>query len=128
MKNWSDVKVGDTVYFSDSFAEVEPLKVTEICPFSKVSNLVSVNGECLTSEKTFRVISWSSEKSLDLATRSPDMFRGGYIWPSIEAYKNETNKKLEKEISDLERKMALIKNEIDQLKDNIATVSSIEEI
>ena len=92
IKQWKDVKVGDTVYFADEFAEPEPVVVEKIDPEKWDRYLrITVSGPSFNGEtRVARVVSPSHDKSL-----------------------HEQLEKLEKDRAYIEERIAHIKGDIE---------------
>ena len=127
LKNWQDVKVGDTVYFADEFAEPEPVVVEKIEPEEWDRYLIMhVRGDVFLGEtKRFRVVAPSHDKSLTLASRVEHEMLAGRLYTSIDAYKDVWDKSLAEQLAKLEKERASIDKRIDHIKKDIETIAHI---
>ena len=127
LKNWQDVKVGDTVYFADEFAEPEPVVVEKIEPEEWDRYvMIYVSGDVFLGDtKRFRVVAPSHDRSLTIASRVKHEMLAGRLYTSIEAYKDVWNKSIAEQIAKLEKERADIDKRIDHLKKDIETIANI---
>lgn len=128
IKKWKDVKVGDTVYFADEFAEPEPVVVEKIEPEEWKRYLhIFVTGEVFGGEtRQFRVVSPSHDKSLSVASRTKHEMLVGRLYTSVEAYKDVWNKSLHEHLDKLEKDRAYIEEKIANIKGDIETVANLK--
>lgn len=129
IKLWKYVKVGDTVYFADEFAELEPVVVEKIEPEEWKRYLhIFVTGEVFGGEtRQFRVISPSHERSLSVASRTQHEMLVGRLYTSVEAYKDVWDKSLHEQLEELEKERADIDERIANIKGGIETVANLKE-
>ena len=127
VKKWQDVKVGDTVYFADEFAEPEPVVVDKVEPEEWDRYLIiHVRGDVfLGVTKRFRVVAPSHDKSLTLASRVEHEMLAGRLYTSIDAYKDIWGNSLAEQLSDLEKARAKIDRKIDHIKKDIETIANL---
>lgn len=128
IKQWKDVKVGDTVYFADEFAEPEPVVVDKIEPEEWDRYLhIFVTGEVFGGEtRQFRVVSPSHDKSLSVASRTKHEMLVGRLYTSVEAYKDVWDKALHEQLEKLEKDRAYIEERIAHIKGDIETVANLK--
>lgn len=128
IKQWKYVKVGDTVYFADEFAEPEPVVVEKIEPEEWKRYLhIFVTGEVFGGEtRQFRVISPSHERSLSVASRTKHEMLVGRLYTSVDAYKDVWNKSLHEQLEKLEKARADIDERIAHIKGDIETVANLK--
>ena len=128
IKLWKDIKVGDTVYFADEFAELEPVVVEKIEPEEWKRYLhIFVTGEVFGGEtRQFRVISPSHDRSLSVASRTKHEMLVGRLYTSVEAYKDVWDKSLHEQLEKLEKDRADIDERIAHIKGDIETVANLK--
>lgn len=128
IKKWKDVKVGDTIYFADEFAELEPVVVEKIEPEEWKRYLhIFVTGEVFGGEtRQFRVISPSHDRSLSVASRTKHEMLVGRLYTSVEAYKDVWDKSLHEQLEKLEKDRAYIEERIAHIKGDIETVANLK--
>lgn len=128
IKQWKDVKVGDTVYFADEFAEPEPVVVDKIEPEEWKRYLhIFVTGEVFGGEtRQFRVVSPSHDKSLSVASRTQHEMLVGRLYTSVEAYKDVWDKSLHEQLEKLEKDRSYIEERIANIKGDIETVANLK--
>jgi hypothetical protein len=128
IKQWKDVKVGDTVYFADEFAEPEPVVVEKIEPEEWDRYLhITVVGEVFFGEtRLFRVVAPSHDKSLSIASRQKHEMLAGRLYTSVEAYKDVWTQSLNEQVDKLEKAKADIEDRIAHLKKDIETVAKLK--
>ena len=127
IKLWKDVKVGDTVYFADEFAEPEPVTVEKIEPEEWDRYLhIFVTGEVFGGEtRQFRVVSPSYDQSMSAASRTKHEMLVGRLYTSVEAYKAVWNKSLSEQLDKLEKDRAFVEERIAHIKKDIETIESL---
>lgn len=127
IKQWKGVKVGDTVYFADEFAEPEPVVVEKIEPEEWERYLhIFVTGEVFGGEtRQFRVVAPSHDKSLSVASRTKHEMLVGRLYTSVDAYKDVWDKSLHEQLEKLEKERADIDERIAHIKGDIDTVANI---
>ena len=128
MKTWADLKVGDTVYFSDEFAELDEMTVEQLAyeEWDRYLRVTVSGGKAFGGNPcTFRVIAKSYEKSLSVGERLKDNILVGRLYVSKEAYKEVWKKDLMSQIEDLEPRKTAIEKKIEHLRADIKTVESI---
>ena len=127
LKKWQDVKVGDTVYFADEFAEPEPVVVDKVEPEEWDRYLIiHVSGDVfLGVTKRFRVVAPSHDKSLSIASRVEHEMLAGRLYTSIDAYKDIWEKSLAEQLSDFEKARAELDRKIVHTKKDIETIANL---
>ena len=128
MKTWADLKVGDTVYFSDEFAELDEMTVVKIEyeEWDRYLRVTVSDGKAFGGNPcTFKVIAKSYEKSLSAGQRLKDACLVGVLYVSKEAYKEVWKKDLMSQIEDLEPRKTAIEKKIEHLRADIETVENI---
>lgn len=127
IKQWNDVKVGDTVYFADEFAELDPVVVEKIEPEEWDRYLhITVSGPSFNGEtRVAKVVSPSHDKSLNLVCRKEHEMLAGRLYTSVEAYKDVWGKYLHEQLEQLEKDRAHIEERIAHIKGDIETVANI---
>ena len=128
IKQWKDVKVGDTVYFADEFAEPEPVVIEKIEPEEWDRYLhITVSGPSFNGEtRVAVVVSPSDDKSLNLVCRKKNDMLAGRLYTSVEAYKNVWNESLHERLEKLEKDSAHIEESITRIKGDIVTVANLK--
>ena len=128
MKTWADLKVGDTVYFSDEFAELDDMTVEklEYEDWARYLRVTVSGGNAFGGNPcTFRVVAKSYEKSLSAGQRLKDDMLIGRLYVSKEAYREVWTRELSNLIGDLEKDKAAVEERIAKLQADIKTVDSI---
>lgn len=128
IKKWKDVKVGDTVYFADEFAELEPVVVEKVEPEEWDRYLhITVSGPSFNGEtRVAVVVSPSHGKSLNLVCRKMDEMLAGRLYTSVEAYQDIWTKDLNNQLEELEKEKAYIEERIAHRKKDIETVANLK--
>ncbi len=127
LKQWKDVKVGDTVYFADEFAELNKVVVVKIEPEEWDRYLhIFVTGEVFDETKMFRVVSPSHDKSLTIACRKNENVLAGRLYTSVEAYKVVWNESLNEQLEKLETEKKYIESRISHIKGDIETIAKLK--
>ena len=128
IKLWKEVKVGDTVYFADEFAELEPVVVEKVEPEEWDRYLhIFVTGEVFGGEtRQFCVVSPSHDQSLSVASRTKHEMLVGRLYTSVEAYKDVWDKSLHDQLEELEKEKAYIEEKIAHRKKDIETVANLK--
>lgn len=127
IKQWKDVKVGDTVYFADEFAELNKVVVEKIEPEEWDRYLhIFVTGEVFGGEtRQFRVVSPSHDKSLSAAHRKGENLLIGRLYTSVEAYKAVWKTNLEEDLAKWVKHRANVDERISHLQKDIETIESL---
>ena len=127
IKLWKDVKVGDTVYFADEFAEPEPVTVEKIESEEWKRYLhIFVTGDVFGGEtRQFRVVSPSHDQSLSAASRTKHEMLVGRLYTSVEAYKDVWTKSLAEQLDKLEKDRAFLEERIAHIKKDIETIRNL---
>ena len=128
LKKWKDVKVGDTVYFADEFAELNKVVVEKVEPEEWDRYLhIFVTGEVFGGEtREFRVVSPSHDKSLSVASRTKHEILAGRLYTSVAAYKVVWNESLHEQLEKLETEKKYIEERIAHIKGDIETVANLK--
>lgn len=127
IKQWKDVKVGDTVYFADEFAEPEPVVVDKVEPGEwKRYWHITVSGPSFNGEtRVAQVVSPSHRESLTLVCRKNNELLAGRLYTSVEAYKDIWGKSLHEQLEKLEKDRAYIEDRIAHIKGDIETIERL---
>lgn len=122
MKYFSDLKVGDEIYFSDNFCELDKVKVLEIRHALKNPRFFSIRVSDIEGDDGWFLVTMKGYKSHGFAARSKDGFLVGRLYTSIEAYKvsysKDINNRLEQLIKDkdeLEERIRVSREDLDKL-------------
>ena len=127
IKQWKYVKVGDTVYFADEFAELKKVVVEKIEPEEWDRYLhIFVTGEVFAETTMFRVVSPSHDKSLSAALRKGENVLIGHLYTSVEAYKAVWDESLNEQLEKLETEKKYIEERISHIKGDIETVANLK--
>ena len=127
IKQWKYVKVGDTVYFADEFAELKKVVVEKIEPEEWDRYLhIFVTGEVFAETTMFRVVSPSHDKSLSAALRKGENVLIGHLYTSVEAYKAVWDESLNEQLEKLETEKKYIEERIAHIKGDIETVANLK--
>lgn len=128
IKQWKDVKVGDTVYFADEFAELDPVVVEKVEPEEWDRYLhITVSGPAFNGEpRLAKVVSTSHDKSLSLVFRKKHEMLAGRLYTSVEAYQYIWTKDINGQLEELEKDRAYIEERIAQRKKDIETVANLK--
>ena len=126
LKKWKDVKVGDTVYFADEFAELNKVVVEKIEPEEWDRYLhIYVTGEVFAETKMFRVVSPSHDKSLSIASRKNEDVLAGRLYTSVATYKAVWDESLNEQLEKLETEKKYIEERIAHIKGDIETIAKL---
>ena len=126
LKKWKDVKVGDTVYFADEFAELNKVVVEKIEPEEWDRYLhIYVTGEVFAETTMFCVVSPSHDKSLSAAHRKGENVLIGHLYTSVDAYKTVWDESLHEQLEKLETEKKYIEERIAHIKGDIETIAKL---
>lgn len=128
IKQWKEVKVGDTVYFADEFAELNKVVVEKVEPEEWDRYLhIFVTGEVFGGEtREFRVVSPSHDKSLSVASRTKHEILVGRLYTSVEAYKSVWKASLEEDLAKWVKHRVNADERISHLQKDIETIESLK--
>ena len=132
MKKWNEIKVGDTIIFSDKFCELDRVKVTkvetdDIPRYISITIDMSFTALGNNKEGKYRVIKNSAFESVTIGVRTLDSCLAGNIYTCPEAYKKALMSSLEYAKSQLEKDFEGIKLALEHNAREIEKVKAIKE-
>ena len=128
IKQWKEVKVGDTVYFADEFAELNKVAVEKVEPEEWDRYLhIYVTGDVFGGEtRQFRVVSPSHDMSRSAAHRTGENVLIGRLYTSVEAYKAVWKASLEEDLAKWMKHRANVDERISHIQKDIQTIESLK--